>query len=482
MELPRASCRLPPAGYRFCSMRFSPVVLSLSLIGTAIAGCARWGARAPGQASFAITDITTIDVVAGRGVPGQTVLVSAGRITAVGSGVVVPKGARVIDGRGRYLVPGLWDMHVHTPFPEDLLPLYVAYGVTGVRDMGADLAELLAYRREVTAGDAVGPRIAMAGPILDGPINQRMPPEHRRWRIEIADTTRAGRIVDSIADLGADFVKIHQRLSPAVYSAIAREAARRGLAVAGHIPTAVGPDAAIAAGQRSVEHLINVPFRCTSEERTALQPRFGLEALFGSCATPDSVTALARRFARAGTWHTPTLVVQQRVASGGAATPGDPGDEELSPRVRDMMRQIMPGGGGTPPPDLRERLERLVSKRIAQVGDMHRAGVELLVGSDAPGVGPGWSVHEEMRLFTLGGLSPADALRAATLNPARWLGATDSLGSIAPGKRADLVLLDADPLADIRNTTRIVAVIADGRLYDRAALDAMRARARRGGR
>jgi imidazolonepropionase-like amidohydrolase len=128
---------------------------------------------------------------------------------------------------------------------------------------------------------------------------------------------------------------------------------------------------------------------------------------------------------------------------------------------------------------VRRRLRALMDKRLQQVAALHRAGVPLLVGTDAPGVAPGWSAHEEMRLFVMAGLSPSAAMRAATLEPARWLGATDSLGTIASGRRADLVLLDADPLVDIRNTTRVRAVVADGRLLERAALDTLLAEAAR---
>ena len=424
----------------------------------------------------AITGVSVLDVVQGRWIANQTVLIQDRRILRVGAraSVRLPQNARVINGRGRFLIPGLWDMHVHNPGPDSdaLLPVYVAFGVTGVRDMGADLEALLAQRARIARGDAVGPRIVMAGPILDGPLGFPMPEAHRRWRIEVTDTGRARQVVDSVAALGADFIKVHERLAPEVYRAIADQARQRRLAIAGHAPAAVGPRAAALVGQRSIEHLVNVPFTCTAEEARTLRPRSGLERLFGGCAT-DNADVTLRQFVQSGTWHTPTLVVQQRIVVGPDAIRDDPGMRHVPPSVRALLREAGPLDLPAPRADVRTRLNRLLAKRIEQVGRMHRARVRLLVGTDSPGVAPGWSVHEEMRLLVTAGLSPLDAIRAATLSPARYLGGADSLGVIAPGRVADLVLLDANPLTDIRNTRRIRAVVAQGKLFDRAALDAL---------
>jgi imidazolonepropionase-like amidohydrolase len=425
---------------------------------------------------LAIAGVSVVDVVQGRLVANQTVVIENRRITALGprASVRTPAGARVINGRGRFLMPGLWDMHVHSPGPDNdaLLPVYVAYGVTGVRDMGADLELLLAQRARIARGDAVGPRIVMAGPILDGPLGFPMPQAHRRWRVELTDTTRARYVVDSIAALGADFIKVHERLAPDVYRAIANQARGQRLPIAGHAPTAVGPRAAALVGQRSIEHLVNVPFTCTGEEARTLRPRSGLERLFGGCAT-DNADVTLRQFVQSGTWHTPTLVVQQRIVVGPDAIRDDPGMRHVPPSVRALLREVGPLDLPAPRADVRTRLNRLLAKRVEQVGQMHRARVRLLVGTDAPGVAPGWSVHEEMRLLVTAGLSPMDAIRAATLSPARYLGASDSLGAVATGRVADLVLLDANPLTDIRNSRRIRAVIANGRVFDRAALDGL---------
>lgn len=428
---------------------------------------------------LAITRATVIDVASGRLLRDRTVVVRGSRIVSVGprNATRVPVGARVIDGRGRYLVQGLWDMHVHNPEPgaAAMLPVYVAYGVTGIRDMGADLLALRRRRELIARGEAIGPRIVMAGPILDGPIGRPMPAAHRSWRIEVTQPARARRLVDSLVGAGADFIKVHERLDAAVYRAIVDRARRRSITVAGHVPTAVGAATASEAGQRTIEHLVNVPFACADDERVVLRPTNALEALLGGCATDDP-GALMRLFVERRTWHTPTLVVQQRVALGPNVSRGDPGPRHVPSPVRELLRAVGPLDLPAPQGSARARFARLFEKRVAQVGQMHAAGVGLLVGTDAPGVAPGWSVHEEMRLLVRAGIPAIDALRAATINPARMLAATDSLGGIAPGQIADLVLLDANPLDDIRNTLRVRAVVAGGRFYDRAALDDILAR------
>jgi imidazolonepropionase-like amidohydrolase len=391
------------------------------------------------------------------------VVIRDGRIAAITPARSrLAESTRAIDGRGRFLIPGLWDMHVHSPLPsaERLLQQFVHWGVTAVRDMGSDATMLTAWRSAIASGTLTGPRIFFAGPILDGPLSRPMPQEHRRWRIEVTSMEQAERVVDSLAALKVDFIKVHERLAPEVFRAIVRRAADRGLHAAGHIPSRAGPNAAVEARLRSVEHLVNVPIPCGAEAQ-AIQPRTGFERIFGVCATAD-LRPLYARFAAAGMWHTPTLVVQQRLALGARGVRGDPGTAGLPDDLRRTMEQVMP----TDPQmtaESRRRIERLLARRVAQAGELHRAGVKLLAGSDGPLVAAGWALHEELTLLVRAGLSPAEALRAATLEPARYFGVADSAGTIAVGRRADLVLLDADPLRDIRNTRRIRAVFVNGR-------------------
>jgi imidazolonepropionase-like amidohydrolase len=413
------------------------------------------------------TRVTVIDASHPAPRHEHTVVIEGNRIVAVGpsGSVAVPGGARLVDGRGKFLVPGFWDMHVHTTVPggRDLLGLYVANGVTGVRDMAAEWAELSAWRREIRAGRLDGPRIVASGPYLEG---GDVPIPHLLTRT--AEEARAG--VDSLISLGVDFVKVHSQLRPETYFAIARRARERGIPFAGHVPRTVGALAASDSGQRSIEHLLAIPAPCSPADSVALAPKFPVQAALGRCSSA-SLTELYGRFVRNGTWITPTFTAQYEVAVWpGRDVPGDAFGRYLPDTLRRYVAGIFPMPAGVPPgADSVGRA--MLARRMRQVAAMHRAGVRVLAGTDAPlrNSPPGFGLHEELSLLVQGGLTPMEALRAATLAPAEYLGMADSLGTVATGKLADLILLDADPLADIRNTRRIAVVVADGRLIDSAA-------------
>lgn len=421
---------------------------------------------APPTGAVAITRVSVIDASDSAPRPEQTVVIRGNRIAAVGpaGSVAVPRGATVVDGRGKFLVPGFWDMHVHTTVPggRDLLGLYLANGVTGVRDMADEWAELSAWRREIRAGRLAGPRIVASGPYLEG---GDVPIPHLLART--TDEARAG--VDSLMALGVDFVKVHSQLRPETYFAIARRARERGIPFAGHVPRTVGALAASDSGQRSIEHLLAIPAPCSPADSIALAPRFPVQAALGRCSSA-SLDVLYARLVRNGTWVTPTFTAQYEVAIWpGREVPGDAFGRFLPDTLRRYVAGIFPMPAGVPAgADSVGRA--MLARRMHQVAAMHRAGVRVLAGTDAPlrNSPPGFGLHEELSLLVQGGLTPMEALRAATLAAAEYLGMTDSLGTVAPGKLADLILLDADPLADIRNTRRIAAVVADGRLLDSA--------------
>jgi imidazolonepropionase-like amidohydrolase len=417
-----------------------------------------------------------------------TVVVEGTRITAVGTAasVRVPSGARVIDARGKYLIPGLWDMHAHLVVPggRPLLSLYVANGVTGVRDMTSDWPTVRAWRESVRARAIPGPRILSAGPYL---VGQRVPIPS----LVVESPTQAEAAVDSLSKLGVDFVKVHNAIPRDAWFAAARAARAHGMTFAGHIPqvfpsgnTTVTAGEASDSGIRSIEHLTGIDHPCTAAEAEQLKPKSFFHALLGRCATGD-VAPLFATLVRNHTWVTPTLVVFTELAQlPKHEMPADSVEHYFSDSLR-MLRSMM---GATPkevPADFQPTTKRIFDKRVALVGQLHRAGVAILAGTDAPlrTSPPGFGLHDELRLLVAAGLSPLDALRAATLEPARYFAATDSLGTIERGKLADLVLLDADPLADIRNTRLIAAVVANGQLYDaagrRALLAAVDSAARR---
>ena len=393
----------------------------------------------------------------------QTVTVRGNRIVSVepSRGTTIPPGATVVDGRGRYLIPGLWDMHVHTAITggRALLALYVANGVTGVRDMAGEWPTVRAWREEIRRGELVGPRLILSGPYLEG---GDVPIPHI-----LARTPDEGRAaVDSLAALGVDFVKVHGQLNRETYFAIARRARERGLPFAGHVSRQVGAAHASDSGQQSIEHLLAVPAQCTPAESLALQPRFPVQGALGRC-TSQPLDTLYARFVRNGTWMTPTFTAQYEVSVWPTRpVPGDAAARYLPDSVRAFVAAIFPMPDNIPPgADSVGRA--MLALRQRQAAAMQRAGVRFLAGTDAPlrNSPPGFGLHEELRLLVRGGFSPLEALRAATSGPAEFLGMADSSGAVAPGMLADLVLLDADPLTDIANTARIAAVMADGRLF-----------------
>jgi imidazolonepropionase-like amidohydrolase len=434
-----------------------------------VAGC---GAAPPRSVSaIAFTHVNVIDGASAVPRADRTVIIQGNRIIAEGpaTSTRVPPGAREIDGRHRYLIPGLWDMHVHTATPggEELLALYIANGVTAVRDMAGEWATLSAWRREIASGTRIGPRIVASGPYLEG---GDVPIPH----LVVRTPADAQPAVDSLIRLGVDFVKVHSQLTRETYFAIARAARARRVPFVGHVPRTVLPEEASDSGQRTIEHLLTVPNPCSPAESLALVPRFRVQAALGRCSSVD-LAPLFARFVRNDTWVVPTLVAAVEIAGWPKRDlPGDSFARFLPDTLRRFVAQIFPVPDSVPP-DADVVGRALLEKRAAVVGAMHRAGVHIMAGTDAPlrNSPPGFGLHEELAWLVRAGLSPYDALRAATIEPARFLEMQDSLGTVQPGKLAELVLLDANPLEDIRNTQRIAAVVANGRYMDKAELQRM---------
>jgi imidazolonepropionase-like amidohydrolase len=434
--------------------------------------------------TLAITHATIVDVGAGDPAAAMrhdhTLLIVGARIVKMGPAnyVDVPRAARVVDARGHYLIPGLWDAHSHvTRGGEPALSAYVANGVTTVRDLGGRLPELFAWRREIRAGTRVGPRLLVAGPNLEGAWwldavveflssdsafrSYRFLEESPRYRV--AASAAAPLVVDSLLRLGVDLIK-SRNLRGDEFRAIAAEARRRGVLLAGHAPIGVSIGEAAEAGLRSFEHSETVMLRLGDAPDSVRRTELARVARAGSAITPTLITDVAYR-------QTPDSVAYAVIADT---------SNGREPRRRYLTRELLAAWrfgldtkrveGPTTP----ESWAASHRRQIADTRRAHEAGVPLLVGTDL-GVSlvyPGFSVHEELRLLVDEvGLTPLEALRAATLGPARAMNMVDSLGLIAPGRVADLVLLDADPLRDIRNTTRIRAVAVGGLLLQRADLD-----------
>ncbi|HEV8365765.1 MAG TPA: amidohydrolase family protein [Gemmatimonadaceae bacterium] len=440
------------------------------LLGTLLllvfASCTRNQGRsvAAQPSTLAFAHVTLIDGRSETPRRDMTVVVRGNRIAAVGpaDSMSVAGIASVIDGRGKYLIPGLWDMHVHTVMPggRQVLALYVANGVTGVRDMAGDWPTLMAWRRAIANGTLVGPRIVTSGPYLEG---GDVPIPH----LTVKTPADAQPAVDSLIRLGVDFIKVHSQLTRESYFAIARAARARGVPFVGHVPRSVGAADASDSGQRSIEHLLTIPNECSPQDSVALEPRFTVQSALGRCTSADQKPLFAKLVSN-NTWVVPTLVAQLEVALWPTrALPGDSFARYLPDSLKRFVGEIFPMPPDVPP-NADQVGRRLFAKRIAITGALHRAGVHIMPGTDAPlrNSPPGFGLHQELAYFIQGGLTPFEALRAATLEPARFFGMLDSLGTVETGRLADLVLLDANPLEDITNARRTSAVLANGRLFD----------------
>ncbi len=437
-------------------------------------------ATAFGQES--VVAITHVNVIDATGAPVQanmTVIVEGSRISAIGKSdaIPLPKQAKIVDGRGKYLIPGLWDMHVHEifgawlPENEKITPvLFVANGVTGVRDMGGDLEPLKKWRSRIAEGKLLGPRMIISGPMLDGPVPQ-FPSS-----APVKDGAEGRRIVDELQKGGADFIKIQSLVPRDGYFAAADEAKKIGIVFAGHVPDKVRATEASNVGQKSIEHLTGVFEGCSAvEDELMAAPRGPGRGKFLSTYDPARAKALIALFAKNQTWQVPTLYWERGEWLIEQTNAGPDPLLKYAPAVwRDRSWPMFTTGiekdWSTDP--IADR-EAFFQAELKIVGEMNKAGVPILAGTDtAAGVRvyPGFSLHEELELLVKAGLTPMEALQAATLNAGKFLGLGDS-GTIEKGKRADLVLLDADPLLDIKNTRKIRSVVLAGRYFSRTDLD-----------
>ncbi len=446
---------------------------------------------------LAITNVTVIDVERGAAVPDQTVLIRANRIVAVGPASRTPpvEPARSLDGRGRFLIPGLWDMHAHIHFsgrPATIeLPLFVAHGVTGVRVMGSDrpnvaptrtpgLAMHRGLQRSIEAGILVGPRIlelACGAVIGNSGISDSMPAFFR------ARTTEEGQaLARYFKERGFDFIKIYNNVSREGYFGLAEEARRLGLPFAGHEPARVSALEISHAGQKSIEHSRIFLFNCwpgaDSMQKGLLQSS-PTERRLRMVAEhdPRRCAEVFQAFVKNGTWITPTHGTRKMDAfAHDSAYRNDPRRRYVPlPQqvawLQDADRMVASDSS----PEGRRSFMEFYRLGLELTGAAHRAGVGILLGTDSGDtfVFPGAGVHDELGELVQAGLTPAEALKAATLSGAEYYGRTAEFGSVKPGRFADLVLLDANPLERIENSRRIAAVVQNGRVFERAALDSM---------
>jgi hypothetical protein len=417
----------------------------------AASACSNRRSSAP---PVAITHTTVIDVRSGETRSDFTIVVDDDRITYAGPASRAPalNGARVIDGTGKFLIPGLWDMHIHGflyVFSDFAGPLMIANGVTGARDMGYYIDTTSRWKRDIVAGKEIGPRLVV-GVRVDGPVNEA------RFIAHVKTAEDGVRAVDTLTrrkdgTQRADFITVEKHVPRAAYFGIVREANKIGATLAGVVPESVTVVEASDSGQRSLEH-----------EDDLMRP----------CAPPSrfSCRTVIETLAKNHTWVTPTLIKYQPVAHGFDSASTHPEWAKYVPGLVKggwIKRASSLGKGDT------LRVRNYFS--FERTREMKDAGVRLLAGTDAPQpfVYPGFSLHDELGLMVKAGLTPLEALQTATVNPAEFFGMHGALGAIEKGMIADMVLLDANPLVDISNTRRINTVVANGRVFDRTALNAL---------
>lgn len=453
----------------------------------------------PARPPLAFTHVTVIDATGAPEQPDRTVLVRDGKIVAIGpaASVPIPKDARLVDSRGLFMIPGLWDMHAHAfaEGSEHLLPLFyfylaVANGVTGLRDMAGFADNIEAdeqWRTALRTGAVVGPQLLMAGALVDGPH-----PTYPR-SITVATPEEAREVVDSLKKRGMDFIKVYNMLPRDEYFAIADESKKQGIPFAGHVPLAVRASEASDGGQASFEHLWGLLLESSSREDelrpkmlaeanrpgtrpTQLRPHTVFARELADSYDPQKASTLFAELVRDHTWQVPTLSVLHMLAYIEDVA------KQPDPRLRYFPRALQ--DEWNPSHDWRTKgrdAKEIANGQILFEADlklvraMHAAGVRMLAGTDStePYTYPGFTLHDELVWLVRAGLTPMEAIQSATRNPAEFLGRINRQGTVEVGKDADLVLLSADPLTNIHNTQKISGVVLHGRYLSRADLDAM---------
>lgn len=477
-------------------MAIKPIMLLVTLLVLIMQPNSAFASSRPNPLVF--THTTVIDATGTPAQPDMTVIIRGNRLDTIAKSenASIPKNAQVVNAEGQFLIPGLWDMHVHHPSDEMtrklFFPLYIANGVTGIRDMFGDrysptspeavgLETVNQWRREIAAGTLLAPRIIASSAILDGgkPV----------WTgsMPVTNAAEGRRAVQWSLARRADFVKVYSLLPRDAYFAIADEAKKQHIPFAGHVPLSVTAAEASDAGQRSIEHLTGILLACSTHEKQLqqsfqsqndgsaflaamswLQPKRLVETFSSTKAE-----ALLRKLVRNHTWQVPTLTVLRASALlDDESLTNDPRLKYIPPQAREQWQQrSQTVAKSTTSAKLAER-KAAFQKQLEIVGAMNQAGVQILAGTDTlnPYILPGFSLHDELELLVQAGLTPMAALQTATLKPAQYLGLSDSFGTVEPGKIADLVLLDANPLEQIGNTRKIAAIVVNGRFVDKANL------------
>jgi imidazolonepropionase-like amidohydrolase len=469
---------------------FKTILHSLFVI-CALLALAQVGVAQSG--GLALTHVTVIDPGVSKPQQDMTILVRGHDIAAVGRSKVVkiPNSYKVIDGTGKFVIPGLWDMHSHFRDAGRDIKMDIANGVLGTRNMGGVAKLVFPLRDAIAQGQKLGPKIVACGPIIDGPDSWSNPD----FTISVTTADEARAAVVSLKQQGTDCIKVYDGLSRDSYFAILGEAKKLGLPVVGHLPRGISIEEASNAGQRSLEHGIALAGGSTKENeyvkrgldlsvfQEALRTKnFALipaqiardNTMMLDTFSQERADATYRLLAKNNTFITPTLVTQRSL------TFIDDLNAKPDPRMQYVSSEELqwwkPENGMLTKyrtPEYIAMKKREYSKMLEEVHRAQTLGVHLLAGTDItiPYTYPGFSLHDELELFVEAGLTPMQALETATTNPALLLGLSKTWGRIEPEYSANFVVLNANPLADISNVSKIDSVFVNGQPFDRAQLD-----------
>ena len=442
------------------------------------------------EAGIVIENITLIDAKNGTRT-NQTVSIENGVIQSIGSAKLDMEDSQIIDGEGKYLIPGLWDAHVHLTFIPEIdhethFKLYLKNGVTSIRDTGAILSKLQPSLNFIEENPNTTPRLFYAGPLIDGAdrVYKGMEPGFPNLSIGIDETSNIPEVVDGLLKEGVTFLKSYEMLTRETYLELLKVAGQNGLRVTGHVPLSIDLEEAIEAGLGGMQHVRNMDLACAKDADNLLGDRqvsLENEASIAGSALRTHIHSSQRYYAidntdderclriimklsEYGVFQTPTLTINTF----------DSRRFYADPKWRETYQELpeaaennwMQGSLKLANIDVTENAKKFDAWSLSLVNKMHQEGVKIIAGTDTP-IGyltPGYSLHKELELLSEAGLSNMDVLRSATITPAEFFGMENQMGTIEVGKLADLVILDKNPLISISNTQSIHRVIVKGQI------------------
>lgn len=456
--------------------------------------------------SICIKNINIIDPIDGLK-ESQTVIIKDGKIFKIADSesLKLSPENKIIDGGGKYLIPGLWDAHVHFAYIEELAPsmfdLFLSYGITSVRDTGGKVDFVKSWKDKALANPTDAPRVMMAGPLLDGEPNvYDGSPGRPELSVGLGSVDDVVSQIEMLVSKDVDLLKAYEMLTPEQFIKVNELAKANGLKVTGHVPLSMDVITASNAGMNSMEHMRNLEISCASnaDELWEARKRMLKEGATESGGTLRSKIHSAQRAiaiknyddAKANevltvlkkneTWQIPTLTLNTLFSGRYYARPDYQESYSFLPdSIGNAWNEGSKNLANMPIPEGRKEWEEW---NLMMVNKVHKTGIDIMAGTDAPiaMLTPGLSLHEELMVLVKAGLSPLDALKTATINPARYFNLETELGSIQETMWADLLILDSNPLENIQNTKKINAVIKQGKLYSRKDLDKMESKLRKG--